>query len=155
MINNDGTGGESIFGMAFSDEYLGLTHDSPYLVTMVKPGSTPDSNNSQFMITLAQTKFLDHRYQIIGRLANTSFALADKISDLAGTDGWSDYETPSRYVKITDCLLVDPTPFPKAVTAAPELLWAPDMIQMFVQEQIQYNFNLGYSDFLQKYGKDF
>jgi peptidyl-prolyl isomerase D len=81
VINNDGTGGESIYGMAFSDEYLALTHDSPYLVTMVKPGSTPDTNNSQFMITLAQLKFLDHRYEIIGRLANTSFALADKISE--------------------------------------------------------------------------
>ncbi len=46
MINNDGTGGESIYGMAFSDEYLALTHDSPYLVTMVKPGSNPDTNNS-------------------------------------------------------------------------------------------------------------
>jgi cyclophilin family peptidyl-prolyl cis-trans isomerase len=137
--------------MAFSDEYLGLTHDSPYLVTMVKPGSAPDSNNSQFMITLAQTKFLDHKYEIIGRLANTSFALADKISDLAGTDGWSDYETPNRYVKIVDCLLTDPTPFPTAVTDTLDPLAAPDLINMFVQEQIQYNFNLGYDDFSKKY----
>jgi cyclophilin family peptidyl-prolyl cis-trans isomerase len=129
-----GAGGESIYGMAFSDEYLGLTHDSPYLVTMVKPGSTPDSNNSQFMITLAQLKFLDHRYEIIGRLANTSFALADKISKEAGTAGWSDYETPAKYVKIVDCLLTDPTPFVKAPTDTPDPLWAPDMLQLFVQE---------------------
>lgn len=94
IINNDGTAGESIYGMAFEDEYLKLTHDSPYLVTLVKPGSTPDTNNSQFMITLSQTKFLDGRYEIFGRLRNTSFALVNKIEEIAGTDGWSDYETP-------------------------------------------------------------
>lgn len=52
-VNNDGTNGESIYGMVFVDEYLKLTHDSPYLLTTVKPGSTPDTNNSQFMITMS------------------------------------------------------------------------------------------------------
>ena len=96
--------------MAFEDEYLRLTHDSPYLVTLVKPGSTPDTNNSQFMITLSQLKFLDARYEVFGRLRNTSFALINKIEDLAGTDGWSDYETPLKDVRITACLLTNPTP---------------------------------------------
>ena len=45
-VNNDGSNGESIYGMVMPDEYLQLTHDSPYLVTTVKPGSTPDTNNS-------------------------------------------------------------------------------------------------------------
>ncbi len=81
VVTNTGSNGESIYGMCFEDEYLRLTHDSPYLVTTVKPGSTPDTNNSQFMITLSQLKFLDHRYEIFGRLRNTSFALADKIAD--------------------------------------------------------------------------
>ena len=120
LFNGDGSSGESIYGMAFEDEYLKLTHDSPYLVTMVKPGSTPDTNNSQFMITLSQLKFLDARYEVFGRLRNTSFALVDRIAEQAGTDGWSDYETPLKEVKITDCLLTDPTPpAPPAAPATP------------------------------------
>jgi cyclophilin family peptidyl-prolyl cis-trans isomerase len=98
--------------MAFEDEYLKLTHDSPYLVTLVKPGSTPDTNNSQFMITLSQLKFLDARYEIFGKLRNTSFALVDRISDQAGTDGWSDYETPLKEVKIVNCYTTNPNPPP-------------------------------------------
>ena len=110
IFNGDGSAGESIYGMAFEDEYLKLTHDSPYVVTMVKPGSTPDTNNSQFMITLSQLKFLDARYEIFGKLRNTSFALVDRISDQAGTDGWSDYETPLKEVKIINCYTTDPNP---------------------------------------------
>ena len=62
------------------------------------------------MITLSQLKFLDARYEVFGRLRNTSFALINKIEDLAGTDGWSDYETPLKDVRITACLLTNPTP---------------------------------------------
>ena len=105
--------------MCFEDEYLRLTHDSPYLVTTVKPGSTPDTNNSQFMITLSQLKFLDHRYEIFGRLRNTSFALANKIANEAGTTGWSDYEVPLKTVIIEDCLLADPNPPTPPAPATP------------------------------------
>ena len=112
LINGDGTSGESIYGMSFEDEYLKLTHDSPYLVTLVKPGSTPDTNNSQFMITLSQVKFLDGRYEVFGRLRNTSFALVNRIESEAGTDGWSDYSAPLKVVKIEDCLFSNPIPPP-------------------------------------------
>lgn len=54
-------------------------------------------------------------------------------------------------MKIVDCLLTDPTPFVKAPTDTPDPTWAPDMLQLFVQEQVQYNFNLGYADFVTKY----
>jgi len=62
VINNNGTGGESIFGMVFRDESYAISHDAPYLVTMTKPGSTPNTNNSQFMITLSPLIWLDYRY---------------------------------------------------------------------------------------------
>ena len=54
-------------------------------------------------------------------------------------------------MKIVDCLLTDPTPFVKPPTDAPDPTWATDMLQLFVQEQVQYNFNLGYTDFVTKY----
>jgi peptidyl-prolyl isomerase D len=88
-VNNDGTNGESYYGMCFRDEYMELTHDSPYLVSTVKPGNTPDTNNSQFMITMSQLLWLDYRYEVFGRLSNNSFALADRIQTVAATQGWS------------------------------------------------------------------
>ena len=71
---------------------------------------------------MSQLKFLDSRYEVFGRLRNTSFALAQNIQNQAGTDGWSDYETPLKEVKIVACLLTDPnppTPPPASPPAAP------------------------------------
>lgn len=62
VINNDGSGGESIFGMVFRDESYDISHDARYLLTMTKPGSTPHTNNSQFMITLSPLTWLDYKF---------------------------------------------------------------------------------------------
>ena len=51
MINNDGTSGESIYGMVFKDENFTIQH-AKYMLSMVKPRNIDDTNNSQFMITL-------------------------------------------------------------------------------------------------------
>lgn len=61
------TGGMSIFaGGVFSDEDLSLKHDRPGLVGFVSCG--PDTNCSQFYITLNAVPGLDGRSQIIGEL---------------------------------------------------------------------------------------
>jgi len=50
----DGTGGESIWGDEFEDEFdQSLRHDRPYTVSMANAG--PNSNGSQFFITLVPT----------------------------------------------------------------------------------------------------
>ena len=61
-IRNDGTSGESVYGMVYRDENFDIMHDSRYLITATKPGNTPHTNNSQFMITLAPLPWLDYRY---------------------------------------------------------------------------------------------
>ena len=50
FTNDDGTGGESVFGGFFEDEDFSLEFKRPYLLAMANFG--PDSNSSQFFITV-------------------------------------------------------------------------------------------------------
>ncbi len=56
VIQKDGSSlGESIYGEKFKDESFVIAHNKEGLLTMVNNG--PDSNQSQFLITLAPTSW--------------------------------------------------------------------------------------------------
>jgi peptidylprolyl isomerase domain and WD repeat-containing protein 1 len=63
----DGTGGESIWGTPFEDEFdASVKHDRPYMVSMANAG--PRTNGSQFFITTERAGWLDGKHTIFGRV---------------------------------------------------------------------------------------
>ena len=62
-----GTGGSSIWGKEFNNEYApNLTFNKPYLLAMANRG--PNTNGSQFFITVAKTPWLNGGYTIFGEV---------------------------------------------------------------------------------------
>lgn len=63
------TGGESIYGSGFSDEFhsrLRFKHRG--LVACANKPDTPNSNGSQFFITLDRCDWLDKKHTIFGKV---------------------------------------------------------------------------------------
>lgn len=64
-----GRGGSSIYGEKFEDEIRGeLKHTGAGILSMANSG--PNTNGSQFFITLAPTPWLDGNHTIFGRVKN-------------------------------------------------------------------------------------
>lgn len=62
-----GRGGASLWGKPFADEIVpSLTFDEPGILAMANSG--PNTNGSQFFITVAQTSWLDGNHTIFGKV---------------------------------------------------------------------------------------
>jgi len=91
----DGTGGESIWGKEFEDEFTPeLRHDKPYMVSMANAGT--GTNASQFFITTEKAPWLDDKHTIFGRCVRGM----EVVHAIENVKVWK--EKPVEDVKIVD-----------------------------------------------------
>ena len=96
FTNFDGTGGISMYGKKFDDENFNLKHNQPGLLSMANSG--PNTNGSQFFITLKETSHLDDKHVVFGILLE-GFDILKKIENLE-TD---EEDKPIKEVKVIHC----------------------------------------------------
>ena len=97
FTHGDGTGGKSIYGGRFEDEYLELNFHRPYLLAMSNAGKK-NTNGSQFFINSVKTQWLSGKNVIFGMVLEGQNVLKDLEENYGTYSG-----TPTQEVTIVDC----------------------------------------------------
>ena len=95
ITNADGTGGESIYGRTFADESFELSHTGIGQLSMANSG--PDTNGSQFFITINPCPWLDGKHVVFGELVD-GFEVLGKMEMMGSRAG-----TTRLPVTVADC----------------------------------------------------
>jgi len=95
ITKGDGTGGLSVFGDWFHDENFKVKHTKPGLLSMANSG--PDTNGSQFFITLKESPHLDGKHVVFGEVLS-GMEVVERIEAVGSASG-----QPSKKVEITAC----------------------------------------------------
>ncbi|XP_048384266.1 peptidyl-prolyl cis-trans isomerase C-like [Stegostoma tigrinum] len=94
-ITSSGKGGKSIYGDTFPDENFKLKHYGIGWVSMANSG--PDTNGSQFFISLTKPKWLDGKHVVFGKV----------ISGMPVVHMIELQETNSENLPLQDCVIVN------------------------------------------------
>ena len=103
FTKHNGTGGESIYGAKFADEFVSsddgkgrfIRHSEPFLLSMANSG--PNTNGSQFFLTTVKTSWLDTKHVVFGRVVEGQ----DVVKQMEAVGSGSGQ--PQRTVRIADC----------------------------------------------------
>lgn len=91
--DGNGTGGESVWGKPFKDEFdPNLRHDKPYRLSMANAGK--NTNGSQFFITTEKTPWLDDKHTIFGSVVS-GFDVVQLIENLPTSKNDRPLDPPS------------------------------------------------------------
>ena len=94
FTRGDGSGGYSVYGETFEDENFDLKHNKPGLLSMANSG--PNTNGSQFFITLHDLPHLDNNHVVFGQVIE-GMDIINKTATLGSQSG-----TVKETVKITE-----------------------------------------------------
>lgn len=95
FTNQNGTGGESIYGEKFDDENFEMKHEKAGLLSMANAG--PGTNGSQFFILFEPQPHLDGKHVVFGEV-HKGMGLVRHMEKLGSSGG----ET-SKKIVIADC----------------------------------------------------
>ena len=95
FTKGNGSGGESIYGGRFDDEGFPFKHTGAGQLSMANAG--PNTNGSQFFITLGAHSHLDGKHMVFGRI-ESGMELLQQMEKLGSPSG-----SVSEVITITDC----------------------------------------------------
>ena len=84
FTRGNGTGGKSIYGDKFADENFTKKHTRRGLLSMANAG--PNTNGSQFFITVAETAWLDGKHVVFGEVIE-GYNVVEAIEALGSQSG--------------------------------------------------------------------
>merc|ERR550517_195656 len=96
FTRGNGTGGKSVYGAKFADENFQRKHTKPGLLSMANAG--PNTNGSQFFITVDKTTWLDGKHVVFGEVTSGYLEVVKEM-EKNGTNGGA----PKQPIKITNC----------------------------------------------------
>lgn len=99
IIRKDGTGSITIYNdnVSFADENFIFNHNKPGVISMANSG--PDTNGSQFFITVVPTQWLNNKHVVFGKVIDDSLNSVINISKVK-TDRRN---RPLHPVRIVNC----------------------------------------------------
>lgn len=96
FTQGNGRGGESIYGRKFNDEGFPFKHTKAGQLSMANAG--PNTNGSQFFITLGAHPHLDGKHMVFGQV-ESGMEFVQQVEALGSTESGS----VSEIVTISDC----------------------------------------------------